>query len=91
MISEINTIEDVKLFAYQLVNEEDLNFHPDTDFSDYINTETGKPLYSIEEIQNLNRLMENCFDICEQNGADIYDLMSEPLFLKLKIGKFAGN
>ena len=90
-MKKINTIEDVKLFAYQLVNEENLSFHPDDDFEDYINTVTGLPVFSKEEAERLNQLMNCCFDICEQNGADIYDLMSEPLFRKLKIGKFAVN
>ncbi len=40
MINEINTIEDVKLFAFQLVNEENMSFHPDDDFADYISMET---------------------------------------------------
>ena len=48
MLSMVKAIEDVKLFAFQLVNEEDLSFHPDDDFSDYINLETKEPLYSDE-------------------------------------------
>jgi len=91
MINKINTIEDVKLFAFQLVNNENLSFHPDDDFKDYIDTVTGLPVFSKEEAERLNQLMDCCFDICERNGADIYDLMGKPLFSKLKIGKFAGN
>lgn len=49
MLKEINTIEDVKRFAYQLVNKEDSSFHPDDDFENYINLETKKPHYSAEE------------------------------------------
>jgi hypothetical protein len=74
MLKEINTIEDVKLFAYQLVNEEDLSFHPDDDFVDYINLETKEPLYSAEECKQLNQLMHNCFSICQQEEVDIYEL-----------------
>ena len=47
MIKEINTIDDVKLFAFQLVNDENLSFHPDDDFSDYSITTSGK--YQIVE------------------------------------------
>lgn len=89
MIKEINTIEDVKLFAFQLVNEEKLSFHPDDDFSNYINLETMKPLYSEEEVQFMNQLTEKCFDICKQFSADIYELMGQPLFEKMKLGEYA--
>lgn len=89
MIKEINTIEDVKLFAFQLVNEEKLSFHPDNDFSDYINLETSEPAYSEEEVQLLNQQIEKCFDICEQFSADIYELMGQPLFEKMKLGEYA--
>lgn len=89
MIKKINTIEDVKLFAFQLVNEENLSFHPDDDFADYINLQTRESVYSEEEVQFLNQQMEKCFDICEQFGADIYELMGQPLFEKMKLGEYA--
>lgn len=91
MIKEINTIEDIKLFAFQLVNEENLSFHPDDDFSDYINLSTNEALYSAKEVSQLNELMDKCFILCEQAEVDIYELMGEPLFQKMKIGEFAEN
>lgn len=91
MLIEINTIEDVKLFAYQLVNEENLSFHPDDYFEDYINLETKEPLYSAEECKQLNQLMYNCFSICQQKEVDIYELMGEPLFQRMKVGVYAEN
>lgn len=89
MIQEIKTIEDVAFFASQLVNKENLNFHPDDDFSDYINLETQESLYSEKEIQILNQQMKKCFDVCDQFGADIYVLMGQPLFERMKIGDYA--
>lgn len=89
MIKEINTIEDVKLLAFQLVNEENLSFHPDNDFSDYINMETKELVYSEKEVQFLNQQMEKCFEICEQFEADIYELMGQPLFERMKLGEYA--
>jgi hypothetical protein len=88
MITEINTIEDVKLFAFQLVNEDNLSFHPDNDFSDYVNTETKAASYNTEQASRLNMLMDKCFVICEESGEDIYELMGEPLFQKMKIGEY---
>ncbi|MEI6754530.1 MAG: hypothetical protein WCK78_15360 [Paludibacter sp.] len=91
MINEVNTIEEVKLFAFQLVNEENLSFHPDDDFSDYINLETQKSLYSDEKVSELNEMMNKCFIICEQNKVDIYELMGEPLFQRMKVGVYSEN
>ena len=91
MIKDINTIEDVKLFAKQLVNEDNLSFHPDDDFADYINMEAKEQYYSEEDTIRLNEMMERCFIVCEQAGLDIYELMGEPLFQKMKIGEFAEN
>jgi len=86
MLQEINTLKDVELFAFQLVNEENLSFHPDDNFSNYINLKTQEPLYTDEEVLSLNKQMERCFDICNQFGADIYELMGRPLLEKLKAG-----
>lgn len=91
MIRNIKTIEDVKLFAFQLVNEDNLSLHPDDDFADYINIETKEQYYSEEDIIRLNEMMEKCFIVCEQAELDIYELMGEPLFQKMKVGEFAEN
>ncbi len=45
----ITTIEDVKAFAKYLTNDLHLNFHPDDDFSFYVNYETKEPTFSPEE------------------------------------------
>lgn len=86
MIKVINSIEDVELFASQLVNDESLSFHPDDDFSNYVNLETKERLYSDEEAASLNQLMEKCFVICQQNDTDIYELMEKPLYARLGLG-----
>ena len=63
----------------------------DDDFSDYINLNTKEPLYSAEEVNELNIMMDKCFTLCEQAEVDIYELMGEPLFQKMKVGEFAEN
>ena len=76
MITEINDIEDVKIFFMELLDE-DLNFHPDTPFEDYINCETRQDTYTAEEAVTRNKLMDACFEVCENNGVDIYELAIE--------------
>lgn len=74
MITKISSIEDVATFAKQLINEEKLSVHPDDDFSDYINYETKLPFYTKKEAEVRNQLMNQCFDVCEQNNIEIYEI-----------------
>ena len=80
MIQEIKTVEDVKTFFNELLAEE-LNFHPDDRFEDYINYETMEPTYTEEEAMLRNRLVEQSFDVCDKDNADIYELCTE-IFMK---------
>ena len=71
---EIKTKDDVvKYFSY-LVEEQHLNFHPDTDFSEYVLCETGESTFNDEEIRYHNSLMDACFSVCEKAGVDIYEI-----------------
>jgi len=82
MITEILTIEDVKQFAKQLIVE-GLSFHPDDDFNDYINFSINEPSYKTEEADLRNELMNQCFEICENEGVDIYEIMLEVMNFEL--------
>ena len=74
MIIQIKTIKDIELFAKKLTNE-GVAFHPDDDFNDYINFNTGENYYSKEEANYRNRLMDQCFQICNRLQIDIYEVM----------------
>lgn len=74
MMIEILTIEDVKLFAKQLLDE-GLSFHPDDDFNDYVNYSSQQPSYNVEDADLRNKLMNQCFEICEKEEVDIYEIM----------------
>ncbi|MEZ5018108.1 MAG: hypothetical protein R2800_13700 [Flavipsychrobacter sp.] len=73
MIQTIKTIDDVKVFFQQLL-EESLNFHPDEDFTNYINCETREDTYTKEESELRNKLMDEAFVVCEHNKKCIYEL-----------------
>lgn len=81
MLQEIKTIKDVQAFATHLIQEEMLSFHPDDDFTDYINLETKQPLYNSEEAAFRNKLMAECFDVCNKNKKEVYAVML-PILLK---------
>lgn len=74
MIQEIKTIEDVKAWFRELIVEEKLNFHPDTPFDDYINTDTRKDSYTKVEADFRDSLMSAAFEVCEAVGIDIYEI-----------------
>lgn len=80
MKTEIKSLENVTEFVVELVAE-GLNYHPDDDFENYINTETGEPTYTPDEVLLRNRLNTQCFEVCEAAGADIYNISME-VFLK---------
>lgn len=75
MLPKISTLDDIKDFAKQLIAE-GVSFHPDDDFIDYINFETGLPTYSKAEATFRNQLMEQCFSVCKKNKLDIYQIMN---------------
>lgn len=76
MITEINSIQDVKIFAEQVISE-GTNLHPDDDFRNYININTELPTYTEPEVQLRNFLMSQCFQVCEKYNVDIYGLMQQ--------------
>lgn len=81
MINKISTIDDVKKFARQLTSE-GLSFHPDDDFNDYVNLQTNAPTYSAEDAEIRNNLMNDCFEVCDKEGVDVYTIMLEELLLE---------
>lgn len=83
MITKIQTTSDVEKFINCLILEENLNFHPDEDFRNYIHLDTGLPSYSIQEAILRNKLLSDCFQICEKEGVDIYQIGHETLLKQL--------
>lgn len=47
MITKINSLEDIKLFAKQIIDEK-VSFHPVDDFNNYVNLKTNEPSYTKE-------------------------------------------
>ena len=72
MIYKIRSIKDVELF-FECLFLEGTNIHPDDDFQNIVNIETGATTYSTEEIQLRNSLMRKSFSVCKEASVDIYD------------------
>ncbi|MBB6128628.1 hypothetical protein [Mucilaginibacter lappiensis] len=87
MISEIKNIKDVECFMKQLVAE-GTNAHPDEDFNNYVNMESGEPAYTLEEAALRNSLMEQSFDVCDLCGVDVYSVMQEIFLIETGLDKY---
>ena len=87
MIAIINTINDVNIFAKDLIAE-GLNFRPDEDFRNYVNLETGEDTYTVEEAGIRNKLMARCFEVCDRENIDIYNLTMEVFLMETGLDKY---
>ena len=66
--THITTIADVKAFFHHIVFDMDnLDFHPDDKFR-------GNEKLTVLEAANYDRLMTECFAVCETCGQDIYQI-----------------
>ena len=74
--TRIETIQDVKDFAEYIKVVEDAAISPDDSFSEYANYKTLNPTYTKEEANKRDKLMEQCFEVCEREGVDIYELLN---------------
>lgn len=60
--------------AVYVVYERKVNFHPDDMFEDYVSCEGGINTFTIDECAIYNRLMDECFRVCDNEGVDIYSI-----------------
>lgn len=70
----ILSTKDVETFFHHLVHERKVNFHPDDMFEDYVSCEGGINSFTIDECAIYNRLMDECFRVCDNEGVDIYSI-----------------
>jgi hypothetical protein len=71
----LNTTEDVKQFFRDVHKMYLAEFHPDDDFKDFTD-EQGNRSFTEEQAEHLNKIMINCFQFCDDNDLDIYDIAS---------------
>ena len=69
----IQTESNLRLYLSYMIDILGWGFHPDDPISDYIK-EDGTPIFNEQQVVVLERLMEESFDFCEQNGMDIYEV-----------------
>lgn len=72
--SHILSVKDVETFFRHIVFERKVNFHPDDMFEDYVSCDSGINTFTVEECTIYNRLMDECFAVCERDRVDIYEI-----------------
>ena len=70
-IKSVKNMENV-LQLFQELKAEDVEFHPDENFNNYVNRRTDTPSYTKPEARLRNRLMREAFAVCAAAGVDIY-------------------
>jgi hypothetical protein len=69
----INSMQDVAEFIngiYKL----GVNFHPDSNFADYINPDTHDQAFTDDACQVYDTALMKCIEVCEWSGVDIYEM-----------------
>ena len=87
MAKEINNLGDVEKFINELV-ELGVNAHPDDDFTQFVNIETGEDSFTPERGKEINQLMNECFKVCKNEYVDIYSFMQEIFLIKTGLDKY---
>jgi hypothetical protein len=71
--SYVKTYDDIFILFLKMMHELDLNFHPDTDFRDYVK-EDNTATFTEDEAIHYNHVMKVCRQLCETNDWDIYEI-----------------
>lgn len=84
----ITTLAEVKAFASYLFFDLSTAFHPEDDFSAYVNASNGNPAFTEIRAMRLNQRMSECANICDLAGVDICEVMdvATPYFEALSTG-----
>lgn len=83
--SHIKSVKDVEIFFHHIVSERKVNFHPDDMFEDYVSCEGGINTFTLGECAIYNRLMDESFAVCNNEGVDIYAIGLEELQTALEL------
>ena len=74
MLYEITTMNDVKTFIEQIAGEIE-NFHPLTDFTDYVYPDSYMRRYSDPDADIRNSLLDKCFNVCAKHTPDYFTFL----------------
>lgn len=86
-LEHITTLSEVRRYASYLGVDLKVSFYPKDKFESYVD-DKGEPIFTPEEALIGNRLMAECFDVCEEEGKELYEEMEasclEELFKRVR-------
>lgn len=74
-LHKVTTLSDVVAFTYHLLDKRFLL--GEGCFSDYVNIDKKSPSLTPLEVEKLNRMMEECVEVCEEMDVDFWDICLE--------------
>jgi hypothetical protein len=77
----------VQVDVAEQILDKGVSVHPDNDFKDYINFKSNKSYYTETEAEKRNKLMNDCFDVFEKEGAYIFEIMLEVTLIETGLDK----
>jgi hypothetical protein len=77
----IDSKDSIGKFFKALIEQYNIVLFPDLDFSEYGD---DQPVFSPGECKSLDTLMIECFNYCDQDDLDIYELAAEAQVLVYK-------
>jgi hypothetical protein len=61
-------------YFFQVLQHEDISFHPDKQFKDYLHNNTQERRYNDGEIILRQNMLDKAFEFCKTNNINVYDL-----------------
>ena len=68
------TRNEAEEFVRSLVRWIGPGFHPDSDFNDYVVSESGAPLFPPAQASRLNEKLDRTISVLGDGGEDVYDI-----------------
>lgn len=83
--SHITNVDEVKNFFHYALSDRNIAVHPDDSLTDFSEDELKQLNVTKDEAVNYERLMDECFEVCERENEDIYGIFIDvymPIFNK---------
>lgn len=74
----IRSVLDVQAFFKALFTQYKIDFHPDLPASSYVDR-AGDRVFILDDADLIDSCLEKCFQVCDLEVADIYDISLEQM------------
>lgn len=82
--SHITNVDEVKDFFHNALRNRNIALHPDDSLADFSEEQLKQMNVTKDEAVNYDRLMDECFEVCKRENADIYGLYLDEYLPLLK-------